>query len=40
MDPETGVALAFGSQLVPTHDIDAFNVWQEVEEAFYSGVKK
>ena len=39
MDPETGIALVFGSQLLPMGDPEAFKVWEEVETAFYSGLK-
>ncbi|KAF8065112.1 beta-lactamase/transpeptidase-like protein, partial [Lyophyllum atratum] len=39
MDPQTGIALVFGSQIVPKHDPEVNKVWQQVEEAFYRGLE-
>jgi len=38
MDPETGVALVLGSQIVPGQDLEVLKVWGEVEHAFYQGL--
>ncbi|KAG6852999.1 hypothetical protein C0991_007651 [Blastosporella zonata] len=38
IDPETGVALVFGSQLIPSPDPEAAEIWKATEEAFYGGL--
>lgn len=38
MDPETGVALVIGTQLVSTWDPELLKVWGDVEKAFYTGI--
>jgi hypothetical protein len=40
MDPKTGVALVFGSQIVPTRDPEVLKLWGELEEIFYAGLTK
>ncbi|KAF7346174.1 Acyltransferase mlcH [Mycena sanguinolenta] len=42
IDPETGIAAVFGTQLVPTsadYDVAYENLWSEVEEAIYAGLQ-
>ncbi|KAJ6508938.1 beta-lactamase/transpeptidase-like protein [Mycena sanguinolenta] len=42
IDPETGIAAVFGTQLVPTsadYDVAYENLWSEVEEALYAGLQ-
>jgi hypothetical protein len=38
LDPETGVALVFGTQLIPTRDAEVLRLWDEIEGIFYSGL--
>jgi hypothetical protein len=38
LDPETGVALVFGSQLVPPRDAEMLKLWDELEGIIYSGL--
>jgi hypothetical protein len=38
LDPETGIALVFGSQLLPPRDTEMLKLWDELEEIFYSGL--
>ncbi|KAH9474866.1 Acyltransferase calJ [Psilocybe cubensis] len=40
MDPATGVAAVFGTQLIPTGDHEVFKVVAEFEETFYAGLAK
>lgn len=40
MDPATGVAAVFGTQLIPTADREVFQVVAEFEETFYAGLAK
>jgi ABC-type Fe3+ transport system substrate-binding protein len=40
LDPETGVALVFGSQLLPTRDGEILKLWDELELVFYDGLVK
>ncbi len=39
MDPATGVALVYGTQVVPTTDDEVVALWYELERAFYEGLK-
>ncbi|GLB39797.1 putative beta-lactamase transpeptidase-like protein [Lyophyllum shimeji] len=39
IDPETGVALVFGSQIVPRQDPEVMKVFEQLEEAFYRGLE-
>ncbi|KAJ7645480.1 beta-lactamase/transpeptidase-like protein [Mycena polygramma] len=40
IDPETGIAAVFGTQLVPSFDLPYETLWIEVEEAIYAGLQK
>ncbi|KAJ6557362.1 beta-lactamase/transpeptidase-like protein [Mycena vulgaris] len=43
VDPETGIAVVFGTQLVPGasgFDLEYQKLWAEVEEAIYAGLQK
>jgi len=40
MDPETGIALVFGSQIVPRRDPEVTKVFEQLEEAFYRGLSE
>ena len=33
MDPENGIALMFGSQLLPPKDLEAYKVWEKAERS-------
>jgi len=38
MDPTTGVAAVFGTQILPGRDIETTKLYKEFEEALYSGL--
>lgn len=38
MDPETGVAVVFGSQLLPRRDAEIVGLWKQLEQVFYKGL--
>lgn len=40
LDPETGVALVFGSHVLPTRDPEVVRLWGELEAVFYAGLTK
>ncbi|KAG5639770.1 hypothetical protein H0H81_000050 [Sphagnurus paluster] len=39
LDPETGVALVFGSQILPKQDPEITKLWARLEEEFYAGLE-
>ena len=40
LDPESGVALVFGTQLVPTRDVEVLKLWDELEGIFYNDLSE
>ena len=38
MDPTTGVALVYGTQVVPTTDDEVVALWYALEHALYEGL--
>lgn len=36
MDPTTGVAAAFGAQVIPTKDQEVYELWERLEKEMYS----
>lgn len=39
VDPQTGVAAVLGTQILPTRDSAVFDVWEQLEEALYRGLR-
>jgi len=40
MDPATGIAMVYGTQVVPTTDAEVVKLWEQLERAFYAGLEK
>ena len=38
MDPTTGIAAVFGTQVVPPIDTETVKLWEEVEKVIYAGL--
>ena len=38
MDPTTGIAAVFGTQIIPRRDIDVIKVFTDFEETLYAGL--
>lgn len=38
MDPATGIAVVYGTQVVPTTDIEVVALWDRLERALYAGL--
>jgi len=40
MDPATGIAAVFGTQVIPRsfYDAEAFDLWERLEELAYTGL--
>ncbi|KAJ3504818.1 hypothetical protein NLJ89_g7737 [Agrocybe chaxingu] len=39
MDPSTGIAVAYGTQVAPTNDREVVKLWEELETAIYQGLE-
>lgn len=39
VDPETGIAVVFGTQVAPANDPEMKRLWAELEQAFYAGLQ-
>ncbi|KIM41569.1 hypothetical protein M413DRAFT_445541 [Hebeloma cylindrosporum] len=39
MDPTTGIAVVYGTQLMPGRDLEVERLWGQLEEALYSGLE-
>lgn len=40
VDPETGIAAVYGTQVVPTCDAEVVQLWEELERALYAGISQ
>ncbi|KAF9541421.1 beta-lactamase/transpeptidase-like protein [Agrocybe pediades] len=40
MDPQTGIAAVYGTQLVPTFDTEVKQLWDRLERALYAGLQE
>jgi len=38
LDPTTGIAVVFGTQVVPPIDTETVKLWEEVEKVVYAGL--
>ena len=38
IDPETGVAAVFGTQIIPTADQEVYRLYVEFEKTLYAGL--
>ena len=38
MDPTTGIAAVFGTQIIPSGDVDVIRVFTSFEETLYAGL--
>jgi len=38
LDPTTGIAVVFGTQVVPPIDTETVKLWEEVEKVIYAGL--
>ncbi|PPQ74395.1 hypothetical protein CVT26_000946 [Gymnopilus dilepis] len=39
MDPATGIAVTYGTQVVPTCDVEVVRLWEALERALYAGLE-
>lgn len=40
MDPTTGIAVVYGTQVVPTCDEEVVKLWEQLERAVYAGLQE
>jgi hypothetical protein len=40
MDPTTGIAVVYGTQVVPSNDREVARLWDQLETALYAGLKE